>query len=292
MTYCSVRDLASLFRKKHEETEKRSSRPEQLIASGSPASTDFQRSHNQQSLLFSDITMTVGDHETTVNSGSNPSIPSASASDSEISDKNDPNQHNTGGYHLRWSRLKKTVMVQEKNSGLLRGSIAAPTATSNAELKLNSGGVGAVEKTILAQVSGCAAPGEVLAMMGPSGSGKTTLLNALSGRTSYDSGILSVNGLPITGNEGALKRLKSKIAYVKQADIMFTHLTVRDQLGYTAFLRLPQAWSRESKLAEVERIIKLLRLSKVADSPISLLSGGEKKRTNIGTELLTDPVRK
>lgn len=113
----------------------------------------------------------------------------------------------------------------------------------------------------------------------------------MSGRTSYDSGILSVNGLPITGNEGALKRLKSKIAYVKQADIMFTHLTVRDQLGYTAFLRLPQAWSRESKLAEVERIIKLLRLSKVADSPITLLSGGERKRTNIGTELLTDPVR-
>lgn len=230
--------------------------------------------------------------ETTTNSTmtSTPSIPSAS--DSEISDntKNTSrnNSNNTDGYHLKWSRLKKTVMVHEKNAGLLRGSIAAPTGSSKTDVK----SVGSVEKTILAQVSGCAAPGEVLAMMGPSGSGKTTLLNALSGRTSYDSGILSVNGLPITGNEGALKRLKSKIAYVKQADIMFTHLTVRDQLGYTAFLRLPQAWSRESKLAEVERIIKLLRLSKVADSPISLLSGGEKKRTNIGTELLTDPVRK
>jgi hypothetical protein len=52
-------------------------------------------------------------------------------------------------------------MVQEKNSGLLRGSIAAPTGTSMAELKSS----GSVEKTILAQVSGCAVPGEVLAMM-------------------------------------------------------------------------------------------------------------------------------
>jgi ABC-type lipopolysaccharide export system ATPase subunit len=42
-------------------------------------------------------------------------------------------------------------------------------------------------------------------------------------------------------------------------------------------------------VAEVERIIKLLRLSKVKESPIFLLSGGEKKRVNIGTELLTNP---
>ena len=71
---------------------------------------------------------------------------------------------------------------------------------------------------------------------------------------------------------------------------MFEHLTIRDQLGYTAFLRLPQSWSTQDKLQEVERVIKMLRLSKVADSPIRLLSGGEKKRVNIGTELLTDPA--
>merc|ERR1712137_606583 len=38
----------------------------------------------------------------------------------------------------------------------------------------------------------------------------------------------------------------------------------------------------------VDKILSLLRLKKVADSPIHLLSGGEKKRTNIGTELLTN----
>lgn len=86
-----------------------------------------------------------------------------------------------------------------------------------------------------------------------------------------------------------MKRLMAKIAYVKQADVFFQHLTVRDQLGYTAMLRLPQVLTKQAKLQEVDRIIRLLRLSKVADSEIRLLSGGEKKRLNIGTELLTNP---
>lgn len=41
---------------------------------------------------------------------------------------------------------------------------------------------------------------------------------------------------------------------------------------------------------EVNRILRLLRLGKVADTPIQLVSGGERKRVNIGTELLTDPT--
>jgi ABC-type multidrug transport system ATPase subunit len=139
-------------------------------------------------------------------------------------------------------------------------------------------------------------------MMGPSGSGKTSLLNVISGRTTFDSGTITIDGKrlssppPSSNNNNNTtiimsrkKRLMAQIAYVKQADIFFTHLTVRDQLGYTAFLRLPQAWSTQRKLDEVERIIKLLKLTKVADSKIDTLSGGEKKRVNIGTELLTDP---
>jgi ABC-type lipoprotein export system ATPase subunit len=198
----------------------------------------------------------------------------------------DPREGKSNGssFTLRWSRLEKTVQVKESNSGLLRGSIAAPTADSVNALKKS----GPVTKTILSQVSGCAAPGQVLAMMGPSGSGKTSLLNCLSARTSYDSGVISVNGKPLTA--AMSKRLMAKIAYVRQADVFFTHLTVRDQLGYTAFLRLPQKWEKQRKLDEVERIIKLLRLTNVADSKIQTLSGGEKKRVNIGTELLTDPA--
>jgi hypothetical protein len=65
--------------------------------------------------------------------------------------------------YMRWSRIQKTVTIRESNSGLLRGSIAAPTASSQASFHKRDG---PVQKIILNQVSGCAAPGEVLAMMG------------------------------------------------------------------------------------------------------------------------------
>lgn len=195
-------------------------------------------------------------------------------------------------FHLRWSRLTKTVQLSDENKGLMRGSVASSMGgASSKSLGKNSQrqreSSTPSTKTILNEVSGSAAPGQVLALMGPSGSGKTSLLNSLSGRTTYQSGILSINGTPLTAQ--AKKRLLTKIAYVKQADIFFSHLSVRDQLTYTAMLRLPQAWPTTQKLEEVEKILEMLRLTHVAESPIHLLSGGEKKRTNIGTELLTDP---
>lgn len=192
------------------------------------------------------------------------------------------NNDNREGFTMRWSRIRKTVEVKEAQVGLIRGSISS-TKFDSAEMKK-----GGVEKVILNDVSGAAYPGEVLALMGPSGSGKTSLLNSLSGRSAFDSGVITINGKAMTGQ--SMKRLMSKIAYVKQNDIFFGHLTVRDQLTYTALLRLPADLPKAQKHEEVDRIIKLLRLSKVADSPIMLLSGGEKKRVNIGTELLTDPA--
>jgi ABC-type multidrug transport system ATPase subunit len=98
-----------------------------------------------------------------------------------------------------------------------------------------------------------------------------------------------VSDPPNSSTTTRMKRFVSKVAYVKQDDIFFVHLTVRDQLAYTAFLRLPQGWTRVSKLQKVDRILQLLRLTHVQHSPIQCLSGGEKKRVNIGTELLTNP---
>ena len=127
--------------------------------------------------------------------------------------------------------------------------------------------------------------------MGPSGSGKTSLMNVLSGRASHQDGTISINGKAL--DKEGMKRLMSKIAYVKQADIFFEQLTVRQQLTYTAQLRFPDnidKKERQEKIrTKVDRIIKLLRLTKAQDSPIMMCSGGEKKRVNIGTELITDP---
>jgi ABC-type multidrug transport system ATPase subunit len=190
------------------------------------------------------------------------------------------------GKYLRWARITKEVEIKEGNSGLIRGSIATPTPESTEESKKK--GTVAVKKTILNGVSGSAAPGEVLALMGPSGSGKTSILDVLSGRSAYDSGMINLDGEIVT--DKVMKKLKKKVAYVKQNDLFFGHLTVRDQLTYTALLRLPSAWPKAQKVAEVDRIIKQLRLTKCADTPIFMVSGGERKRVNIGSELLTDPA--
>ena len=83
--------------------------------------------------------------------------------------------------------------------------------------------------------------------------------------------------------------MKRKLAYVLQQDLFFESLTVKQQLTYTALLRLPNNLSKADKLAQVEQIIDQLRIRKCANTPIMLISGGEKKRVNIGTELLTNP---
>ena len=119
--------------------------------------------------------------------------------------------------------------------------------------------------------------------MGPSGSGKTSLLDCLSNRSAINSGSITLNGVTLQ------KQHKRLIAYVTQSDIFFNHLTIRDQLLYTALLRLPDKMSFKDKVGEVDKVISQLKLDKCQNTPIMLISGGEKKRTNIGTELLTDP---
>jgi ABC-type multidrug transport system ATPase subunit/ABC-type multidrug transport system permease subunit len=241
-------------------------------------------------------------------------------------DVQDTQRRTTGGMQLRWTNLSKTVEVKEFTGGLVKGTIGGTTHQNNhashspnddddgerandlenggeRNSRINNVSKGDRSKTkvILNSVSGYARPGEILALMGPSGSGKTTILDILSGRSSYDSssstsptsekaggGRITLDSEIVT--DRVMKKMKKRIAYVKQNDLFFGHLTVRDQLTYTALLRLPPKWDKQRKISEVNRTIRRLRLSNCADTPINKISGGEKKRVNIGSELLTDPA--
>jgi len=139
-------------------------------------------------------------------------------------------------------------------------------------------------KQILFGINGVAKSGQLIALMGPSGSGKTTLLNVLGGRA-----LANLTGDVFINNIKYKKSMRRTIAYVLQEDIFYTNLTVRQQLYFTSHLRLPDKLSREEKKEAVDQIISTLRMERCADTQISLISGGEKKRTNIGTELLTNP---
>jgi ABC-type multidrug transport system ATPase subunit len=87
---------------------------------------------------------------------------------------------------------------------------------------------------------------------GPSGSGKTTLLNTIGGRGKVDlTGDILINNHPFS------KSMRRRIAYVLQEDIFFMHLTVREQLTFTAKLRLPGQMSEAEKKRVVSVWVRL-----------------------------------
>nr|XP_054768336.1 uncharacterized protein LOC129275892 [Lytechinus pictus] len=146
------------------------------------------------------------------------------------------------------------------------------------------------DKDVLKNVSGSAEPGKLLALMGPSGAGKTMLLTALAGR--YQG---TQKGQILLGQKPLDKTSRRKISFVLQEDVFFDQLTLRDTLMYTAQLRLPEKMPIEEKRNRVKNIVKSLGLrkclnTKMGNSLSRGLSGGEKKRANIGCELLTDPA--
>lgn len=144
-------------------------------------------------------------------------------------------------------------------------------------------------KQILKGVTGSIGPGEILALMGPSGSGKTTLLKIIGGRLRDN-----VKG-NITYNDISYNpALKRRIGFVAQEDVLFPQLTVEETLIFAAFLRLPSSMSRKQKYTRVEMIVKELGLercrhTRIGGGFIKGVSGGERKRTSIGYEILVDP---
>ena len=125
-------------------------------------------------------------------------------------------------------------------------------------------------RQILRGVSGEAKPGRVLAIMGPSGSGKTTLLNALAGQVKASKGATLTGHLTIDGHHvgSAAAAEGVRQAFVRQEDIFYTQMTVRETLMFAARLRLPAAMDLEEKTARVDALLQRLGLVKVADTLI------------------------
>ncbi|XP_033747907.1 ABC transporter G family member 14-like [Pecten maximus] len=143
-------------------------------------------------------------------------------------------------------------------------------------------------KVLLKNVSGSASSGDLLAIMGPTGAGKTTLLSVLAGRISYDSGTINLNGSPLD------KAQRRRLGYVLQDDIFLSNLTLWETLYFTAMTRIPDKVPKQEKIEKIHRIVDSLGLKKCLHTAIGDifnrgLSGGEKKRANIGCELLADP---
>lgn len=141
-------------------------------------------------------------------------------------------------------------------------------------------------KLLLCDVSFSLEKGAFLAVVGPSGAGKTTLLNALTGFRPADEGSVWLGGRDLYAEYDDLRR---RIGYVPQDDIIHTQLSVRQALRYTAELRFPHDVPRAERRLRVNHVLGELGLMERADLAIARLSGGQRKRANIATELLTKP---
>ncbi|XP_060103373.1 broad substrate specificity ATP-binding cassette transporter ABCG2-like [Heteronotia binoei] len=146
-----------------------------------------------------------------------------------------------------------------------------------------------IQKEILTDISGIMKPG-LNAILGPTGSGKSSFLDILATRKDPHglTGEILINGYPQP------PYFKHMSGYVVQDDIVMGTLTVRQNLEFSAALRLPSSMSLEEKKERVDNIIVELDLTKVANVKVGTqftrgISGGEKKRLCIGLELITDP---
>jgi ABC transport system ATP-binding/permease protein len=137
-------------------------------------------------------------------------------------------------------------------------------------------------RLILRELSLTILPGEFVVIIGPSGAGKSTLLRALAGVSAPSTGEVLISGEPVAGR-------RMEIGYVPQDEIVHERLTVREALRFAARLRLPADASPSSVDGLVDRALSELDLEARADVRIGALSGGQRKRVGVATEILHRP---
>ena len=126
----------------------------------------------------------------------------------------------------------------------------------------------------------------MMAVIGPAGAGKSTLLNALTGKRPATTGSVFYDYRDLYDN---YDELRQRIGLVPQESVTHDQLTAKTALGYQAELRFPPDTGEAERNQRVGEVLDELSMTKHAETRIDRLSGGQKKRVNIGMELLTKP---
>lgn len=160
----------------------------------------------------------------------------------------------------------------------------------NYSVKLKKG----TTKTILKDVSGAVAPGEVLAIMGPSGSGKTSLLDVLTSRIRSKTAGLT-GSILFNGKKERRYQRRRLMSYVAQEDSLMGIFSARETLWYAARFHYGYGTNDAEISEKVESIIDSIGLRGCADTIVGNifmkgLSGGQIRRLSIGVELIRSPA--
>ncbi len=150
------------------------------------------------------------------------------------------------------------------------------------------------DKVILNKITGTTASGELYAVMGPSGCGKSSLLNFLNDRIDFKSGMVRSGEIYINREDIIKSGLKitNYSSYVMQDDVLFDILTPKETFMFVC--KLKETDPEHILKKKVDKLIDDLQLKKCEDTYIGNqrtkgISGGERKRTSIGVEILSNP---
>ena len=131
------------------------------------------------------------------------------------------------------------------------------------------------ETVALGGVSLSVDAGKVFALVGPNGAGKTTLVRCLTGTTTPSAGDATLAGTPPRSVD------RSRIGLLPQEFSPPDRLTARELVAYYAGLY--------DEARPVEAVLASVGVSDAADTPYAELSGGQKRRTLVGTAIVNDP---
>ena len=131
-------------------------------------------------------------------------------------------------------------------------------------------------------------PGEILVLMGENGAGKSTVLNSISGLLQPDTGLITLNGIPLFDSANAINLPVEdrNIGYVLQKPAVFPHLTIRENIAYGLKAR------HESKNlvdTKVNYWLMVMDIEGLAHVKAGNLSGGQKQKVALARALAIEP---
>lgn len=141
------------------------------------------------------------------------------------------------------------------------------------------------KRTVVNDVSFNVKQGEIVGLLGPNGAGKTTSFYMIVGLIKPNSGKIFLQDEEIT-QEPMYKRAQKGIGYLAQEASVFRKLTVEENI--LAILEMTDL-SKTAQKEKLEELIEEFSLTKVRENQGDLLSGGERRRTEIARALAANP---
>lgn len=140
-------------------------------------------------------------------------------------------------------------------------------------------------RTVVKGVSVEVNQGEIVGLLGPNGAGKTTSFYMIVGLVKPNSGKIFLDNMEIT-DFPMYKRAQYGIGYLAQEASVFRKLSIEDNI--LSVLQLTKL-TKDQQEAKMEELIAEFSLNHIRTNRGDLLSGGERRRTEIARALATDP---